>query len=166
MKIAGSKNEFQSAHHNSTAAILTQIPYSLEQYTHFILGNAEKLNFNRHLGWLVQSLGIEQETISEALLVDYIRYLLLVAEDVGLQKKKNEAVHRWLILGWVLKFLKSKYYIVMAKQALFFDWLFYDGDIRLYRIYEPVWLMIVNSLGKYREMSEEILEFLFVYSME
>ena len=89
-----------------------------------------------------------------------------MAEDVGLQKKKNEAVHRWLILGWVLKFLKSRYYIVMAKQALFFDWLFYDGDIRLYRIYEPVWLMIVNSLGKYREMSEEILEFLFVYSME
>ena len=75
-------------------------------------------------------------------------------------------MHRWLILGWVLKFLKSRYYIVMAKQALFFDWLFYDGDIRLYRTYEPVWLMIVNSLGKYREMSEEILEFLFVYSAE
>lgn len=92
--------------------------------------------------------------------------MLLVADNVGLQKKKNEAVHRWLILGWILKFLKSKYYLVMAKQALFFDWLFYDGDIRLLRLYEPVWLMIVNSLGKYREMSEEILEFLFVYSME
>lgn len=99
-------------------------------------------------------------------MVDYIRYLLLVVEDQNFSKKKNEAVHRWLILGWLLKFLKSKYFLTMAKQAMFFDWLFYDGDIRLYRVFEPVWLMIINSLNKYRDMSEELLEFLFVYSNE
>ena len=49
---------------------------------------------------------------------------------------------------------------------MFIDWLFYDGDVSQYRVFEPAWLMIVNSLNKYRDMSEELLEFLLIYSKE
>lgn len=115
MKISSSKSEFITPKHNPSTIIMTQIPPFLEQYTLFILQSANKQNFNRHLGWLVQSLNIEKDTISEALMVDYIRYLLLVIEDTNFKQNKAQAVHRWLILGWILKFLKSKYYLTLAK---------------------------------------------------
>ena len=116
MKITSSKSEFLTQTHNPATAIMVQIPPSLEQYTLFILQSANKLNFNRHLGWLVQSLNIQKDTISESMMVDYIRYLLLVADNSGnFHKKKSDIVHRWLILGWLLKYLKSKYFVTLAK---------------------------------------------------
>lgn len=166
LKISSSKNEHLTIQHNPSTIIMTQIPPSLEHYTDYILNSANKMNFNRHLAWLVQSLNIQKESISEAIMVDFIRYLLIAVNEHNFMNKKSDGVQKWLILGWLLKYIKSKYFLTMAKQALFFDWLFYDGDIREYRIFEPVWLMIIHSLNKYRDMSEELLEFLFLFSAE
>lgn len=107
--------------------------------------------------------------------MDYIRYLLISVDDPqtlingkpvnGI--KKSERVHRWLILGWLFKYIKSEIYRTMAKQALFFDWLYFSGKKQvMYKIFEPCWLMIINSMNKYKEMSEELLEFLFLYAKE
>lgn len=55
----------------------------------------------------------------------------------------------------------------MAKQAFFFDWIYYEGQKQqMYKVFEPCWLMIINSINKYKEMSEELLEFLFLYAKE
>ena len=150
--------------------ILVQIPPFLEQYTTFMVTSAVKSTFNRHLNWLVAKMGIRKGTVAESILIDYIRYLLLSVDSNSLMPqpgtKKSEVIHRWYILGWLIKFFKSEIYRSLAKQALFFDWLYYKGDQQQFRIFEPTWLMIVNSLNKYKEMSEELLEFLFLYAKE
>ena len=166
------KNEFSDDKNlNPENLILVQIPPFLEQYTVFILNQATKSTFNRHLGWLASKMGIQKNTISESIFIDFIRYILIKVENPKFPKKpnssgKSERVHRWLILGWLLKFIKSDMYKGLAKQALFFDWLYFDGNRSEYRRFEPCWLMIVNSLSKYKEMSEELLEFLFLYAKE
>lgn len=109
-------------------------------------------------------------------MVDYIRYLLISVDDPQVSVKgiptttikKSERVHRWLIFGWLLKYIKSDIYRTLAKQALFYDWIIYEGENSsvFYKIFEPCWLMIINSMNKYKEMSEELLEFLFLYAKE
>lgn len=148
---------------NSTTAILLQIPPPMENYTVYILSSVTKQRFNRHLGWMLKSLKIKQDSLSEGMIIDYIRYLLLVAEDKP--NSTGDKVHRWFILGWLYKFIKSGINLMRSKQALFFDWLYYTPKDS-FRLYEPVWSMIINSLGKYKEMSEELLDFLFFYTKE
>ena len=158
---------------NPQELILIQIPPFLEHYTSFILDSATKANFNRHLGWLTSSLDIHKNTVSESIMVDFIRYLLIKVQDPPLPPPGTsgvvpfqDRVHRWLMLGWLLKFIKNDTYRTLAKQALFFDWLHFDGDKNKYKMFEPCWLTIVKSLGKYKEMSQELLEFLFLYTRE
>lgn len=148
----------------ASALILMQMPPFIEQYTHFILNNASKFNFNKHLGWMLDKLEINQSTISEYLLIDYIRYVLHNTEHV--HQHTGEKVHRWYIIGWIIKYVKSDIYKMLSKQALFFDWLFFKGESGMFKVFEPVWLFIYNSVTKYKEMTEEMLDFLFLFAKE
>ena len=145
--------------------IMMQVPPLVDDYIKFILANSSKQNFNKHLSWMLEKLGIEPGTISECLLVDIIRYILVCTEasNVGHQAEK---VQRWYLLGWILKYLKSDVFKMLAKQALFIDWLFYRGENGVYKIFEPVWLLIINSAAKYKEITEELLEYLFLVARD
>ena len=135
----------------------------MENYTLYILSSVNKSQFNRHLSWMLQSMRIKQGAVSENILIDYIRYLLVLAEDRP--SKIPDKVHRWFILGWIFQFFENSMNQLLAKQALFFDWLYYKpGDS--FRLFEPVWSMIINSLSNYKPMSEELLDFLFFYTKE
>lgn len=151
----------------TTAAhqILVQIPPFAVQYLDFIFSGSSKMNFNKHLMWLLEKLNIQQNSISEYLLVDLIRYIIQCIENSH-TSYVGEKVHRWYVLGWVMKFLKCETFKILAKQALFFDWLAYKGESGCFKIFEPTWLLIFNSLAKYRDMSEELLDFLYLFSQE
>lgn len=148
------------------SSVILQIPPFMEQYTTFILSSATKANFNKHLNWMFERMKIMQNSISEALIVDYIRYILIAAEEPAADGNQGDRIQRWLILGWLLKYIKNDFYKTLAKQALFFEWLYFDGNEENFKFFEPTWLMIVNSLNKYKEMSEELLDFLFLYARE
>ena len=55
---------------------------------------------------------------------------------------------------------------MLAKQALFIDWLFYKGESGWYKVFEPAWLLVINSISKYKEMSEEMLDFMFLLAKD
>lgn len=157
-------NEYSEPKLNPQNLILVQIPPLLDQYSNYILNSASKFNFNRHLVWMMKRVGLEKNTITESILIDYIRYILIKMDDST--NGEPDKVYRWHILGCVFKHLKSEIYRTLAKQALFFDWLNYSGCSREYKYFEPTWLTILNSINKYREMSEELLDFLFLYAKE
>lgn len=157
----GYKQKETSAAHQ----ILVQIPPFMVQYLDFIFSGSSKMNFNKHLMWMLEKLNIHQHSISEYLLVDFIRYIILCVENSH-TSYVGEKVHRWYVLGWVMKFIKAETFKILAKQALFIDWLAYKGESGCFKIFEPTWLLIYNSLAKYRDMSEELLDFLYLFSQE
>lgn len=144
---------------------LTQIPPFIEEYTQFIFASSTKLNFNKHLGWMLEKLEVSQNTISEYLLVDYVRYILMCTENTQ-STNSPDKVHRWYILGWLLRYIKNDVFRMLAKQALFFDWIHYKNESGWFKVFEPSWLLIINSITKYKELSEELIEFLFLYAKE
>lgn len=160
-------NKYTDPNFTPESLVQLQIPPFMEQYTTFILSTATKNNFNKHLNWMFERMKIQPNSLTESLIVDYIRYIIISAEDnTNDYYPNNEKIQRWLILGWLLKYIKNDVYKTQAKQALFFEWLYYDGDEEKFKYFEPCWLMIVNSIPKYKEMSEELLDFLFLYARE
>jgi Integrator complex subunit 3 N-terminal len=157
----GYKQKETSAAHQ----ILVQIPPFMVQYLDFIFSGSSKMNFNKHLMWMLENLNIHQNSISEYLLVDFIRYVIQCIENFQ-TSYVGEKVHRWYVLGWVMKFIKCETFKILAKQALFFDWLAYKGESGCFKIFEPTWLLIYNSLPKYKDMSEELLDFLYLFSQD
>lgn len=145
--------------------IIMQIPPFIEQYTIFVLNTSSKQNFNKHLGWMLDKLDIGKSTISEYVLVDFVRYILICTDNVH-SGHSGEKVQRWYVLGWILMFLKSDVFKMLAKQALFIDWLYYKGESGWFKVFEPVWQLIINSITKYKELSEEMLDFLLLFSKE
>lgn len=158
-------NGYREKDTHASNLVIMQVPPFVEQYMVFILNNSSKLNFNKHLGWLLEKLEIGQGSISEYLLVDVVRFVLLCTENAH-STHSAERVHRWYILGWLLRYIKSEVFGMLAKQALFLDWLYYRGESGMYKVFEPSWLLVINSISKYREMSEELLDFLFLLSKD
>lgn len=147
------------------ALVLMQVPPFAEQYFQFILTNSSKHNFNKHLGWMLEKLDISSNSICEYMIVDLVRYVLLCTENVH-SSTSGEKVHRWYLLGWLLKYCKSEVFKMLLKQALFWDWIFYKGEPGWYRVFEPSWLLIINSINKYKDMSEELIDYLFLFVKE
>ena len=153
-------NGYREKDTHASNLVIMQVPPFVEQYMHFILNNSSKQNFNKHLGWLLEKLEINQGSIC--------RRGAVHPPVHGEQPLDHSAerVHRWYILGWILKYIKSEVFGMMAKQALFIDWLYYRNESGWYKVFEPAWLLVINSIGKYREMSEEMLDFLFLLSKD
>jgi Integrator complex subunit 3 N-terminal len=158
-------NGYREKDTHPSSLVILQMPPFVEQYIGFILNNSSKQNFNKHLGWLLEKLEINQGSISEYILVDVIRFVLLCTDNSH-STHSGEKVHRWYILGWLLRYIKSDIFRMMAKQALFIDWLFYRGESGWYKVFEPAWLLVINSIAKYKDMSEELLDFLFLLTKD
>lgn len=158
-------NGYREKDTHASNLVIMQVPPFIEQYIGFILNNSSKQNFNKHLGWMLDKLEIGQGSISEYILIDVIRFVLLCT-DHSHMAHSGERVQRWYVLGWLLRYIKSEIFRMMAKQSLFFDWLFYKGESGWYKVFEPSWLLVINSVSKYKEMSEELLDFLFLLAKE
>lgn len=74
-------NKYSDGEFSMKDCVMLQIPPFMEQYTTFILNKATKHNFNKHLNWMFERMKIVQSSISESVILDYIRYILIVAED-------------------------------------------------------------------------------------
>uniref|UniRef100_A0ACD5X3V1 Uncharacterized protein n=1 Tax=Avena sativa TaxID=4498 RepID=A0ACD5X3V1_AVESA len=81
---------------------------------------------------------------------------------------KNEVIQsgviaRWAVIGWLLTSCSKAYIVANAKLALFYDWLFFDeskgGNVMNI---EPAMLLMVNSLSQYVDITNMLLEFLFL----
>ncbi len=158
-------NHYKEKDVQAGGLVLMQVCPFVEQYTAFIFNSSTKLNFNKHLSWMLDKLEIAQNSISEYVLVDYVRYILLYTEN-SQPSHSGDRVQRWYILGWLLRYIKSDVFKMMAKQALFLDWIHYKGESGWYKVFEPSWLLIIHSITKYKELSEELIEFLFLYAKE
>ncbi|BAT12870.1 Os11g0171400, partial [Oryza sativa Japonica Group] len=75
---------------------------------------------------------------------------------------QSGVIARWAVIGWLLTSCNKSYVQANAKVALFYDWLFFDeGKGNLMNI-EPAMLLMVNSVSQYTDITNMLLEFLFL----
>jgi len=79
----------------------------------------------------------------------------------------NEIMHsgviaRWAVIGWLLTLCGKGYVLANAKLALFYDWLFFEEGSGNVMNIEPAMLLMLNSVSEYTEITNMLLEFLFL----
>jgi len=79
----------------------------------------------------------------------------------------NEIMHsgviaRWAVIGWLLTLCGKGYVLANAKLALFYDWLFFEEGSGNVMNIEPAILLMLNSVSEYTEITNMLLEFLFL----
>lgn len=65
-------------------------------------------------------------------------------------------------MGWLLKCCRSKHVEANAKLALFYDWLFFTDKIDNLMNIEPAIHLMVHSIPKYIDITQSLLDFLFL----
>ncbi|KAL6653499.1 hypothetical protein ACP70R_009077 [Stipagrostis hirtigluma subsp. patula] len=75
---------------------------------------------------------------------------------------QSGVIARWAVIGWLLTSCSKGYVQANVKLALFYDWLFFEeGKGNIMNI-EPAMLLMLNSLSQYSDITNMLLEFLFL----
>jgi hypothetical protein len=135
------------------------IPPLMERMLLYLLTDVRRYNYIKYITWMFKKFNIISDS-EKTLLTDIARYIIT---SWSMVKVKSEITPRWLIIGYLLKACKSEVINSEIKQAIFYDWLFYNKDRDLLSI-EPGVLVIFNSIKEFSDMTMELIEFLDIYS--
>nr|GMD72767.1 integrator complex subunit 3 isoform X1 [Ipomoea batatas] len=94
-------------------------------------------------------------------LVMNVKYICSMRHPSG-EVIEPEAIPRWAVIGWLLKCCRKSYIEANLKLALFYDWLFFDEKEDSVMSIEPAILLMVNSIPKYVDVTNTLLEFLLI----
>ncbi|PWZ16264.1 Integrator complex subunit 3 [Zea mays] len=75
---------------------------------------------------------------------------------------KSGVIARWAVVGWLLTSCSKGYVVANVKLALFYDWLFFEDGMGSVMNIEPAMLLMVNSVSQYADITNMLLEFLFL----
>ncbi|XP_062183289.1 uncharacterized protein LOC133887374 [Phragmites australis] len=75
---------------------------------------------------------------------------------------QSGVIARWAVIGWLLTSCSKGYIQANAKLALFYDWLFFEEGRDSVMNIEPAMLLMVNSVSQYTDITNMLLEFLFL----
>lgn len=75
---------------------------------------------------------------------------------------QSGVIARWAVVGWLLTSCSKGYVVANAKLALFYDWLFFEEGKGSVMNIEPAMLLMVNSVSQYSDITNMLLEFLFL----
>ncbi|KAF7053039.1 hypothetical protein CFC21_061038 [Triticum aestivum] len=75
---------------------------------------------------------------------------------------QSGVIARWAVIGWLLTSCSKGYIVANAKLALFYDWLFFDETKGNVMNIEPAMLLMLNSISQYVDITNVLLEFLFL----
>ncbi|KAJ1961769.1 hypothetical protein GGI12_003059 [Dipsacomyces acuminosporus] len=139
------------------AFLANRLTFDMEAKLLFIL---ERLPFNaysRNITWFAQRYLNTPE--SESLYCDLIRYICGVFHPSNAVLASN-IVPRYVLLGSILRFIRSQPVAANAKLALFYDWFFYDPQVDNIMNVEPGVLIMARSLDRYTYLTQTFIEFL------
>ncbi|KAL6658332.1 hypothetical protein ACP70R_003918 [Stipagrostis hirtigluma subsp. patula] len=75
---------------------------------------------------------------------------------------QSGVIARWAVIGWLLTSCSKGYVQANVKLALFYDWLFFEEGKGSIMNIEPAMLLMLNSLSQYSDITNMLLEFLFL----
>ncbi|KAG0211495.1 Integrator complex subunit 3 [Mortierella sp. GBA30] len=137
--------------------LASRLTPAMEQKLLFILKNVHLGNHNWNLKWFIDRYLSTPET--DALYSDIIRYICGVYHPTN-AILASTIVPRYVIIGGLLRNVKSNIAATNIKLALFFDWLFYDPATDNIMNIEPAMLLMEKSVERYSYITAILLEFL------
>jgi integrator complex subunit 3 len=141
-----------------TRYLASRVTPDMETQIRFMLTSVRMGSQRRYQTWFAQRYLFTPE--SETLVCDLIRFICCAIHPTN-QILQSDICPRWAIVGWLLKCCKSNHVEANAKLALFYDWLFFMKADNIMNI-EPAILLTVHSIPKYVDMTNSLLEFLFL----
>ena len=141
------------------------IPPLMEKMITFILTKVNKktTNYVKYYNWMLIKFNINKKIInSQSILVDLCRYIITCYYNFYNQNYIiiKDATPRWIILGNILLSMNNKIISSEFKQSIFFDWIFFQKDYDDYKLIEPGYWLIFINLKNYKNLTEELIEFL------
>lgn len=137
------------------------IPPLMERMLIFMLTEVKKASYVKYFSWISKRFQIVRES-ERSILIDITRFIITCFHSFIL--KRSDITPRWLLLGYILKVTKNEVLSGEIKQAIFFDWLFYNKDKDSIYLIEPGLLVIFNSIREFSQLTMELIDFLDVYS--
>nr|GMD66580.1 integrator complex subunit 3 isoform X1 [Ipomoea batatas] len=131
----------------------------MERKLRYLVMNVKFGNQRRYQVWFAKKYLFLSER--ETLLVDVVRYICSMCHPSG-EVIEPEAIPRWAVIGWLMKCCRKSYIEANLKLALFYDWLFFDEKEDNVTSIEPAILLMVNSIPKYVDVTNTLLEFLLI----
>ncbi|XP_047941899.1 integrator complex subunit 3 [Salvia hispanica] len=138
--------------------LLTVSP-QMESQLRFLLTHVEHGSQLRYQDWFTKKFLSAPE--KNAVLIDIVRFICCAHHP------SNDIIHsgiiqRWAVIGWLLKSCMKNYIAANMKLALFYDWLFFNEKLDSVMDIEPALLLMVHSIPEYIDITNSLLEFLFL----
>ncbi|ORX53524.1 hypothetical protein DM01DRAFT_9307 [Hesseltinella vesiculosa] len=134
----------------------------MEHKLMFILQELRFNSFQRNLNWFIQRFMGNAE--AEGFIVDIVRFII-AGWYPNNQLLQSDVVPRYVVIGSLIRTIKSAVVSSNVKLALTFDWLFFNPNDNLMLI-EPVMLLIERSAEKYPHITSTMIEFIYHASNE
>ncbi|KAJ1979316.1 hypothetical protein H4R34_002870 [Dimargaris verticillata] len=135
----------------------SRLTFDMETKLLFILERLKWSDHQRNLTWFIQRYLSTPE--SESLHCDVIRYICGVYHPSN-AILASDIVPRYVVLGTLLRTIRSPVVASNVKLALLYDWLFYDPAVDSIMSIEPAILLMERSLEKYPYFTTILMEFL------
>lgn len=133
---------------------LTVTP-EMESQLDFLLSEVKFGSQKRYQVWFAKKFLAVPER--NAVMIDIVRFICHSPSDIH-----SDIIPRWAVIGWLLKCNMKSYVEASLKLALFYDWLFFDEKVDNIMNIEPAILLMVHSIPKYIDITNSLLEFLFI----
>lgn len=131
----------------------------VETQLRFMLSRVKWGYQKRYQLWFATRYLSATENLS--IIPDLIRFICC-AHHPSNEILQSDVISRWAVVGWLLKSCVKNHVEARAKLALFYDWMFFGEGVDKIMNIEPAVLLIVHSVPKNMEITNGLLEFLFL----
>eukprot|EP01080_Neovahlkampfia_damariscottae_P005589 gene5589-9405_t len=138
-----------------------RITPDMEKYLIFMMTEVKlQTNNQRRYQQMYHQKFLSQQE-SDPLLIDLIRFIVCVFHPSNTIIASN-FVPRWMVLGWLIKCVKSQNFLMIILANCVYDWLFYNPKLDSIMNLEPAMLLIVHSTNpKVYDVTSMLLDCLF-----
>ncbi|KAL7097309.1 hypothetical protein ACP275_10G136200 [Erythranthe tilingii] len=133
----------------------------MESQLTFLLTRVKFGSQKRYQVWFAKKFLVLPER--NAVIIDIVRFICCAHHSPN-DVIRSGIIPRWAVIGWLLKSNMKNYVEANTKLALFYDWLFFDETVDDIMNIEPAILLMVHSIPEYIDITNSLLEFLFILS--
>lgn len=143
----------------STRYFSLRLTPEMETHLRFLLTHVKFGSQTRYRIWFANKFLNVPE--NETVVIDIVRFICCAHHPCNKIILSN-VIPRWAVIGWLLKCCSKNHVQANVKLALFYDWLFFQEEVDNIMNIEPAILLMINSVPKYIDMTQNLLEFLFL----
>lgn len=140
--------------------LMARITPEMERDISFLLNNVTYAQQKYYQGWLFSKYFVGD---CEYIIPDVVRYVCCIC-DPPEENKARDILDRWAFVGWLYSQMRTDGGKSLVKQAVFYDWYWFNPEVDKVSFLEPAAGVMSYSLAQYREMTATFLEFLVISS--